>query len=257
MKKYKKNWKLSLVLLAMLTFTVGCEKATTSELPESQTEIEKYNYVSQVEQAMTEQMGTIDVDGLPECIANYLDSLPAEPLSDVEVATLNFVREEELLARDVYVALYDKYNVPVFNNISKSEQLHTSMILALLQKYNLPDPAADHQPGVFTDEAIQDYYNQLVEQGNLSLNDAIIVGETIEDLDIADLINHLENDVDNEDITAVFTQLYKGSRNHMRAFYAHINFRGLDYTPLFVSQELYDEIVGSEWEIGNGLCGCQ
>lgn len=257
MKKYIKKWQMSLVLVSLLTLSMSCEKATTSELPDNSTDTEKYNYISPAELAMAENNDTIDVEGLPECIANYLDSLPAEPLSDVEIATLNFVREEELLAHDVYVALYDKYNVPVFNNISKSELMHTSMILALLQKYNLPDPAADHQAGVFNDEAIQNYYDQLIEQGGLSLNDAIIVGETIEDLDIADLISHLENDIDNEDVTAVFTQLYKGSRNHMRAFYAHINFRNLDYVPLFISQDLYDEIIGSEWEIGNGMCGCQ
>jgi len=255
MKNLMKNFHLGLFVLLTLVFTIGCEKAETSELADASNN-EKYDFVSTIEQAMNEQMGTIDVDGLPACIVSYLDSLPVEPLSETEIATLNFVREEELLAHDVYVAMYDLYNVPVFNNISKSETFHTSMVLALMQKYNLPDLAADHQPGVFVNEEVQQYYDQLTEKGAISLNEAIIVGEMIEDLDIADLIHHLDTDIDNQDITFVFEQLYKGSRNHMRAFYAHINFRNLEYSPLFVSQELYDEIVGSDWEIGNGICNC-
>ncbi|MBU2465916.1 MAG: DUF2202 domain-containing protein, partial [Bacteroidetes bacterium] len=140
-------------------------------------------------------------------------------------------------------------------NISKSETFHTSMILALLQKYGIEDPAANHQSGVFVDPELQEYYDQLMALGNTSLNDAIIVGATIEDLDIADLVSHLEEDVDNEDISFVLTQLSKGSRNHLRAFNAHLTFRNLTYNAQFISQEYYDEIVQSDWEVGGGICG--
>ncbi|MDA3944290.1 MAG: DUF2202 domain-containing protein [Bacteroidetes bacterium] len=256
MKKLLKKWSIGLILLLMISLTFSCDKAETNELPESNENTEKYDYVSAVEQAMAEQANEIDIDGLPECIAQYLDSLPFEALSDAEIATLNFVREEELLAHDVYIAMYDLYSVPVFNNISKSESFHSLLVLALMQKYGLEDIAADHQPGVYVNEEIQQYYDQLTENGSVSLDEAIIVGETIEDLDIADLIHHLESDIDNEDITFVFEQLYKGSRNHFRAFYAHINFRNLEYSPVFMSQELYDQTVSSEWEIGSGICNC-
>ena len=37
-------------------------------------------------------------------------------LSDAEAATLVFMREEEKLARDVYITLYDQWEHPVFNN---------------------------------------------------------------------------------------------------------------------------------------------
>jgi hypothetical protein len=84
-----------------------------------------------------------------------------------------------------------------------------------------------------------------------------MVGATIEDVDIYDLIQHINNDVDNEDIGYALSQLWRGSRNHMRAFTAHLTFHGLVYTPQYISQEMYDEIISTGWEIGNGFCVCQ
>ncbi|MBU1370927.1 MAG: DUF2202 domain-containing protein [Bacteroidetes bacterium] len=247
---------------ALISFAVGflfvlssCEKSITNSTSDEQDDVEKYDYVSSVDQQMAASLDSINVPGLPVCIATYLDSLPTEEISESELSTLRFVREEEFLAHDVYVALYEKYTIPVFNNISKSETFHTSMILALLQKYGIEDPAANHQSGVFVDPELQEYYDQLMALGNTSLNDAIIVGATIEDLDIADLVSHLEEDVDNEDISFVLTQLSKGSRNHLRAFNAHLTFRNLTYNAQFISQEYYDEIVQSDWEVGGGICG--
>ena len=49
-----------------------------------------------------------------------LNSLPIEPLSNDELTSLSFMREEEKLARDVYITLYSKWSVNIFNNISSS-----------------------------------------------------------------------------------------------------------------------------------------
>jgi hypothetical protein len=205
---------------------------------------------------MNQEMEILGMEEIIECIYDCINSLPVEELSESEIATLNYVREEEFLAHDVYVAMYELYNVPVFNNISNSELIHSTAIQALLEKYDLPDPAAGHEQGVFVDRAIQALYDALVEQGSASFQDALVVGATIEDLDIWDLIEHLENDVDNIDISYALEQLSRGSRNHMRAYSAHLNFQGMTYTPQYITQDLYDEIINSGWEVGNGFCVC-
>jgi len=192
-------------------------------------------------------------DSVSGCVVDCLNSLPVEELSDLEKEHLQFMREEEYLARDVYIYMYDLYNLPVFNNISKAEQFHTSAIKILLDKYNLEDPGENHTAGVFQNETLQTIYNDLIESGNQSLTDALVVGATIEDLDINDLEECLA-DVDNEDITLVFSNLTKGSRNHLRAFTRHLTIQNMSYTPQYISQDEYDEIVNSSWEIGNGIC---
>lgn len=254
MKNYLKKMTVIIIGLVTVLSFIQCNKAEVT--PPSQIENSKSAAVVLIDQVATAETTIESMDDIITCIYTSINGMPMEELSETEVNTINFLREEELMAHDIYVNLYATYNLPVFNNISKAETLHTTAIKALLEKYSLTDPAADHQPGIFENTTIQDLYNSLLQQGNLSINDAIIVGETIEDLDIADLISHINEGTDNADILFVMEQLYKGSRNHMRAFYAHLQFRNLTYVPQYISLDLYNQIVGSAWEIGSGFCSC-
>ena len=92
-------------------------------------------------------------------------------------------------------------------------------------------------------------YNQLVEQGSISISDAMQVGATIEDLDIFDLENALVK-IDNQDIKLVYENLTKGSRNHLRSFYSNILILEETYVPQFITQEKFDAIVNSPMEKG-------
>ena len=180
---------------------------------------------------------------------DLIDTLPSENLSDAELAAIIFMREEEKLARDVYLDMYDIWGTQIFTNIADSEQTHTDAVLRLIQKYNLADPAADTLRGEFINATLLGLYDLLFAQGSASLIDALIVGATIEDLDIYDLQRQLV-DVDNQDVTVVFENLLTGSRNHLRAFYARLDAMNITYTPIYISQLEYDEIVNSPMERG-------
>ena len=178
-----------------------------------------------------------------------ITSLPIEPLSLAESGSLSFMREEEKLARDVYITLYNKWGVNIFSNISNSEQTHMDAILMLLNKYSLTDPVGSNAVGVFSNTALQNLYNLLVVQGNTSVLEAYKVGATIEDLDIFDLTNALIN-IDNQDIRLVYDMLTKGSRNHMRSFYKNILNVGGTYIPQYITQAEFDAIINSAMETG-------
>jgi len=182
------------------------------------------------------------------CCAVF-DSMPVEQLSDIEIDALTHMREEEFLAHDVYVKLAESFTIRIFSNISASELQHTNAIARILEKYNLPDVGNEHQAGVFVNQDLQDLYNALVEQGQQSQVDALIVGATIEDLDIKDLMD-LTEAIDNQDISFVFANLTKGSRNHIRAFSAQLKRAGVTYTPQFISAALYELIINSPHERG-------
>lgn len=178
-----------------------------------------------------------------------ITSLPKEPLNSTELSSLSFMREEEKLARDVYITLYNKWGVNIFTNISSSEQTHMESVLLLLNKYSIADPVGTNLVGVFNNTILQGLYNQLVAQGNTSVLEAYKVGATIEDLDIFDLKNALIN-IDNQDIRLVYDNLTKGSRNHMRSFYKNILSVGGAYTPQYITQAEFDAIINSAMETG-------
>ena len=179
-----------------------------------------------------------------------LASLPVEDLSDFEKDSLVLLRQEEKLARDVYLTLGEKYDLPVFTNIARSEQRHLESMGELLERYGLADPVAEDERGRFASSELQELYDELVAQGGRSEVDALLVGATIEDLDIHDLEKALAGGVDNQDIVMVYRNLAKGSRNHMRAFTTQLTARGAAYEAQYITQADLETIVGSDWERG-------
>ena len=178
-----------------------------------------------------------------------LQALPLETLSSEEVNDLLHMREEEKLARDVYLTLSEHYSLPIFKNIARAEQRHMDAIKSLLHKYGIEDPVKDDSIGVFQNEDLQNLYYQLVDKGEQSLVDALEVGATIEDLDIKDLEDAIQR-TDNQDISIVYQNLMKGSRNHLRSFTRILKRLGITYEPQYISPEEYEEIVSTPHEIG-------
>jgi len=144
----------------------------------------------------------------------------AAALSPAEESSLLYMREEEKLARDVYVALYDKWGLAVFDNISRSEQTHMDAIKTLLDRYNLEDPALG--PGLFSNLKIQKMYDDLIAMGTVSVTEALNVGVIIETTDIEDLSDGLGITV-HKDIKRVYQNLMAGSENHLTAFQSELN----------------------------------
>jgi hypothetical protein len=153
--------------------------------------------------------------GTGSCVVTTTDAT-ATSLSRAEEDAVLFMREEEKLARDVYLALYDTWGTGVFQNIAASEARHMASVLTLIERYSLTDPASD-QLGVFTNTELQAAYTNLVTKGSASLSAALEVGVAVEKLDIEDLETHLAESA-HADITRVFQNLLNGSENHLSAF---------------------------------------
>jgi hypothetical protein len=176
-------------------------------------------------------------------------------LSAEETAALSYMREEEKLAHDVYITLYEKWGLRVFQNISQSEQTHTDAIKVLIERYELDDPASS-AVGVFTNPDLQALYNNLIARGSQSLAEALNVGAAIEEIDILDLQKDLAQ-TDNADIQQVFNSLLNGSYNHLRAYVTNLSAQtGESYQPQYLSTEAYQSIIGSDSATrGNGRGG--
>lgn len=170
-------------------------------------------------------------------------------LSEADIAGLYEMREEEKLARDVYIYFYEKYEHLVFNNISKSEDAHTSAVLYLINGYGLEDVALPGE-GNFSNPLFADLYEQLTKQGSTDLLAALKVGAFIEEYDIADLWK-LIDETENIDMKRVYSNLLRGSEFHLRAFSNAIKQQGSEYEPTIISAEQYYEILDNSSDSEN------
>ena len=167
---------------------------------------------------------------------------PVPVLTEAEAADLLFMREEEKLARDVYITMYAEWGLPVFDNISQSEQKHMDSILGLLDTYGLDDPALGF--GEFADAELQELFDDLVGIGLQSKLDALMVGALIEEVDMEDIVLAMER-TGKADILTVYGNLLAGSENHLNSFVKNIEaITGETYVAQWISQEEVDAILG-------------
>lgn len=183
-------------------------------------------------------------------LESSINTLPKEPISAEEQLGLAFMREEEKLARDVYALMNSKWDISVFSQISTSEQAHMDAIEMLLNKYDLPDPVSSNRVGDFENEFVLTLFDSMVVEGNQTEIEALKVGAAIEEIDLLDLKNQVDQVIDNMDIFLVYDNLMKGSRNHLRAFVRNLEYRGINYNPIYLSQEHFDEIIKGSMENG-------
>lgn len=213
--------------LALLVFIAGCD--TSTDLPTD--------------------AGSSDTTDVYRSDSSGIEPTSSEDegdLSEAEIDGLLFMREEEKLARDVYITLYDIWQDSVFNNISESEQQHMDAMLVLLDSYELQDPALV-SVGLFFDSVLQDLYNQLTNRGMQSNIEALMVGAFIEEVDMRD-IQHAIDAATHGDIISTYESLLCGSRNHLRAFVKRIENLGVIYQAQVLPQDEVDSIVNSPTE---------
>jgi len=158
---------------------------------------------------------------------------------------LLFMLEEEKLARDTYIYLDQLWNVNQFANIQNSEQSHINAVANLLDGFGVEHAILPE--GEFMNQEIQNLYDTFIEDGALSITEALKVGATIEDLDIVDLEEY-QNATSNATIISVYERLQCGSRNHLRSFVLALENVGSTYTPQFLTEVDYSQILNDSSE---------
>ena len=233
MKTIVKSILVSGLITASMIFTSSCEKDPANS-------------------GNTQYAAVIEVsgDGTTTVIAANVASAFVETssLSETEINALLKMKEEEKLARDIYSAMYQKWGSQIFSRISTAENNHLNAINLLIKNYGVSDSVIG-DTGVFANVDIQNLYNQLIVSALVSVEDAYKTGVLVEEMDIKDLTESLVN-ISNENVILVFDNLLKGSRNHLRAFDRQLTIIGLIYTPTFLSQADFDQIVNSAMEMG-------
>ncbi len=165
-------------------------------------------------------------------------------LSQSSQNDLQFMREKEKLAQDVYTQLGKKWDLTPFHHMRVNEQEHMNKIGELLTDFNIKDPyvSTGNTPGVFKSKDLQKLYNKLVTQGEKSLADALNAGAFIEESKISELDAAIGR-ADNQRVIKVFQGLKEDAENHLRAFVRNIEADGGNYQPKVLTAERYEAVL--------------
>ena len=182
--------------------------------------------------------------GLKSGGAFNLDNYPkTENLPQNVKDTLAYMGNEERLAYDVYMNLYNyyqkNYNIKIrqlYNISQRSESRHIKTVQALVKRYNLNasdftnidkdviksnNMSPTNMPsGVYGIPKIQELYDTLYAMGQESKEDALKVGCMVEVTDINDLNEYIKEaqEANAKDIVEAYKFLRNGSYNHYWAF---------------------------------------
>lgn len=245
-KQLSKFFLISLLLLAFPLAACDTLSDTAAAAPTEQQDtvpvVSSSDTVVETAPVIAEPV-TIDETEVPRVIENTVANTAVDLTVD-EIADILFMREEEKLARDVYLVLYELWGIPIFQNIAASEQAHMDAMLGLINTYGLTDPVGSNEAGLFTEPTLQALYAELIDAGSQSAADALLVGAAVEEIDILDLQGSLAQ-THKEDIVAVYHNLLAGSENHLRAFVSSWERQtGEVYQPQHLDENEYADIMG-------------
>jgi len=151
------------------------------------------------------------------------------PLTQAEVDTLLWMREEEKLARDVYIKMTENYSAKIFSNIAAAEQKHFDAIGRKLEQYAILDVALP-AVGDFYNQDLQQLYDDFVEEGQAGYVEALWVGVAIEEADLVDLSVAID-ETDSLPLKRTYSRLLIGSQHHLDSFIKLLEKEGIDYEP--------------------------
>jgi hypothetical protein len=158
-----------------------------------------------------------------DCNALLTDT-SAVVLGEQARSALLFQIDEERMARELYAAFGEKWDLRPFRNIVQAESRHEAVLRALAKRagLGLPETVA----GRFSTAAVQERYDTLLVRGLQSAQAALQTGALVEEQDIADL-RVLAKSTDNVELRQAVAALERASGHHLSAFVRNI---GAGYT---------------------------
>lgn len=131
-------------------------------------------------------------------------------LKFTQEAMLKWALEDELLARDKYITIMNKFGeIKPFSNIKKAEYTHIDLLLSLFKKYNI-EQVEVYETSPFTGTLKEAFEVSIeAETANIEMYDRFLNQEQEEEL--------------NDDVRDAFEKLKSASEKHLEAFKNGLN----------------------------------
>lgn len=172
----------------------------------------------------------------------YFTAINAAIINEEEKQSLEYMTEEEKLARDYAALMGTKHNSDFFNKIAEGKQTDLDNIKDILTGKNVEDPVKNDEAGIFKTDTFKDLYARLSEEGSQNLNNALKGGAEIAELQIKDLNKYLTI-VTDTDVKNNFTELKKTSEKNLKSYVNQLSQRGYGYFPKHLTSDDFNKIL--------------
>jgi hypothetical protein len=135
---------------------------------------------------------------------------------------LLYMWEEEKMAHDFYLKMFEKYRKRIFSNITESEKRHMNAIKHLMNERGISTPVDEKEIGFFKNPEMARHYEELLQSGHKSLYDAYEAGLTLEKADIVDLDERIKR-ANTPQVRQVLGNLKEASYRHKDSLEKHLS----------------------------------
>lgn len=171
------------------------------------------------------------------------------PLTADEIEFLYAIREDEKVARDLYLAFSAKYPTAAqISKIAAAEGSHITCVEAVLDYYEIEYPALGAN-GVFEDVARQALYDELSDKSS-TLVEAFSTMALVEEETIF-AYKSVQGKITNTNLSLIVANMIKASSNHLRAAVRQVTALGESYVPSYLTTEEFNIIINSAFQCGN------
>lgn len=171
------------------------------------------------------------------------------PLTADEIEFLFSIREDEKVAKDLYTAFAGQYPTAIqFSRIAAAEATHIVAVETVLGYYEITYPTLG-APGIFADANRQEQYDELLAKAT-TLQTALETMAALEEENIA-AYKAVEANIMNANLNLIVANMIKASSNHLKAAVRQLTALDVTYTPTYLDQATFDDIINSAFAQGN------
>ncbi len=146
--------------------------------------------------------------------------------------------EEEKVAMNFYDAMYEKWGLLAFRNISRHEEKHMECIQLLIEEHGDPALVNLKGKGEFAHKELDALFKDMMKKGNQSENKALTAAANFEERNISS-VKKLMKATDDEDVLYALKNLYEDAKCHLNLMVCHLKNRNVEYRPVVLSVSEY------------------
>ncbi len=149
--------------------------------------------------------------------------------------------QEEKMSYDLLGEFYERWQLDIFNNLRSRDQKHVWCVDKVIIKYGYINDVKS-EDGLYKDSRIQKLYNELSVKGCISDLSALEAAAIIKERSISELRERIQTQSDPYIVKVIFL-MEQASQKQFRALVESIKLSGSDYTPVYLTDDEYNNIV--------------